>query len=141
YLAILLKGISPTIAVEDPCYPLIACAFQAEGFTVLTATEADKGIDISRLLQASTRIVAVAPSHQFPGGRVMPINERMELLKWAKEQEGYIIEDDYGGELRYVGQPVPALQGLAPDANVTYVGGFSQILAPDMCIHYMVLPE
>lgn len=141
YLAILLKGISPAVAVEDPCYPLIARTFQAEGFAVLTATEADKGIDISRLLQSSVRIVAVAPSHQFPGGRVMPINERMELLKWAKEQEGYIIEDDYGGELRYVGQPVPALQGLAPDANVIYVGGFSQILAPDICIHYLVLPE
>lgn len=141
YLAILLKGISPAVAVEDPCYPLIARTFQAEGFAVLTATEADKGIDISRLLQASARIVAVAPSHQFPGGRVMPVNERMELLKWVKEQEGYIIEDDYGGELRYIGQPVPALQGLAPDANVIYVGGFSQILAPDMCIHYMVLPE
>ncbi|GAA0136228.1 PLP-dependent aminotransferase family protein [Paenibacillus sp. YSY-4.3] len=141
YLAILLKGISPAVAVEDPCYPLIARTFQAEGFAVLTASEAEKGIDISRMVKASARIVAVAPSHQFPGGRVMPINERMELLKWAKEQEGYIIEDDYGGELRYLGQPVPALQGLAPDANVIYVGGFSQILAPDICIHYMVLPE
>lgn len=141
YLAILLKDISPVMAVEDPCYPLLPYTFQAEGYEISYVTEADQGINISRLLQTSARIVAVSPSHQYPGGRVMPINERMELLRWAEAHGGYIIEDDYGGELRYLGQPVPALQGLAPGASVVYIGGFSQILAPDICIHYMVLPD
>lgn len=141
YLAILLKDISSVLAVEDPCYPLLPYTFQKEGYAISYVTEGDQGFDMSRLLKTSARIVAVSPSHQYPGGRVMPIIERMELLTWAEEYGGYIIEDDYGGELRYLGQPVPALQGLAPDVNVIYIGGFSQILAPDICIHYMVLPD
>ncbi|MBB6634200.1 PLP-dependent aminotransferase family protein [Cohnella thailandensis] len=141
YLAITMKDLSPGIAVENPCYPLIPYAFQAQGYELFPVTEADKGISISRLGNTDARIVAVSPSHQFPGGRVMPFHERLELLEWAKENHAYIIEDDYGGELRYYGQPIPALQGLGSSANVIYVGGFSQILAPDLCIHYMVLPE
>lgn len=70
----------------------------------------------------------------------MPYAERAELLEWAKASRSFIIEDDYGGELRYEGLPVPALQGLDAGADVVYVGGFSQIFAPDVCIHYMVLP-
>ncbi|WMT40897.1 PLP-dependent aminotransferase family protein [Paenibacillus sp. D2_2] len=96
YLAILLKDVSSVMAVEDPCYPLLPYTFQAEGYGISYVTEADQGIDISRLLKTSARIVAVSPSHQYPGGRVMPINERMELLRWAEAHGGYIIEDDYG---------------------------------------------
>lgn len=141
YLAAMMRDLSPGIAVENPCYPLIPSTFQAQGYELFHVTEADKGISISRLQSTPARIVAVSPSHQFPGGRVMPFNERLELLEWAKENQAYILEDDYGGELRYHGQPVPALQGLDSTANVIYIGGFSQILAPDLCIHYMVLPE
>ena len=43
-------------------------------------------------------------------GMVMPLKRRMELLKWAQDQEKrYIIEDDYDSEFRYKGQPIPAL--------------------------------
>ncbi len=141
YLAVMLKEVSLGIAVENPCYPLIPSTFQAQGYQVLPLTDADKGISSLKLHRTTARIVAVSPSHQFPSGRVMPFQERIALLEWAKENQAYIVEDDYGGELRYHGQPVPALQGLDPTANVIYVGGFSQILAPDICIHYLVLPE
>lgn len=71
----------------------------------------------------------------------MPLTRRLELLEWAKKTDGFLIEDDYGGEFRYQGKPVPSLQGLLPNDHVIYLGGFSQVLAPDFCIHYMVLPE
>lgn len=71
----------------------------------------------------------------------MPLSRRLELLEWANAVDGYLIEDDYGGEFRYQGKPVPALQGLVPNDRVIYLGGFSQVLAPDICIHYLVLPE
>ncbi|MBO9597783.1 MAG: PLP-dependent aminotransferase family protein [Cohnella sp.] len=141
YLAVMLRNHSSGIAVENPCYPLIPSTFQAQGYELFSLTDADKGISIEKLTRTTARIVAVSPSHQFPNGRVMPFHERIALLEWAKANQAYIVEDDYGGELRYHGQPVPALQGLDPTANVVYVGGFSQILAPDICIHYLVLPE
>lgn len=141
FLAVMLRGFSSGIAVENPCYPLIPSVFQEHGYEVIPLTEADQGIAVSRLQRTPARVIAAAPSYQFPGGRVMPLSERLELLQWAKENQAYLIEDDYGGEFRYQSQPIAALQGLDPQANVIYLGGFSQILAPDVCIHYMVLPE
>jgi GntR family transcriptional regulator/MocR family aminotransferase len=140
-LGVMLQDFSPSIAVENPCYPLIPSAFRQQGYEVVPLTEADQCISAARLEQMNARILAVAPSHQFPGGRIMTIQERLDLLQWAKVKRACIIEDDYGGELRYQGKPIAALQGLDPAAMVVYVGGFSQIHAPDLCIHYMVLPE
>ena len=58
----------------------------------------------------------------------MPIERRMELLKWAYGKEGrYIIEDDYDSEFRYKGKPIPALQGYDAEDKVIYLGTFSKI--------------
>ncbi|WP_166244198.1 PLP-dependent aminotransferase family protein [Paenibacillus turpanensis] len=142
YLALLLRDVSSVIAAEQPSYPLIPSTFESEGYEVYTIPPADHGgISVPHLEQSSARILFVSPSHRFPDGRVMPFSERLELLEWAKRREAYILEDDYGRELRYQGQSIPALQGVDSRANVIYLGGFSQILAPDLCIHYMVLPE
>ena len=46
----------------------------------------------------------------------MSLKRRLELLEWARQTEAWIIEDDYDGEFRYAGRPIPSLQGL-PAAN------------------------
>jgi GntR family transcriptional regulator/MocR family aminotransferase len=69
------------------------------------------------------------PSHQYPLGIVMPMKRRMELLKWAAEEENrFIIEDDYDSEFRYKGKPIPALQGFDVNEKVIYLGTFSRAL-------------
>ncbi|PZD96108.1 PLP-dependent aminotransferase family protein [Paenibacillus sambharensis] len=141
YLAEMLRGSVRSVIIENPCYPLIPSAFRAGGFEVVPGCSADEGIEAFRLPQAPGCMAVVSPAHRFPSGRVMPLQERLHLLEWARKHGCYILEDDYGGELRYQGRPVPALQSLDTTANVIYVGGFSQILAPDICIHYMVLPN
>ncbi len=50
-----------------------------------------------------------------------------------------MFEDDYDGEFRYAGQPVPALAGLDPDA-VIYCGTFAKSLFPSCRLGYLVLP-
>ncbi len=47
----------------------------------------DTGIDIATLRQSKADIVYVTPSHQFPTGVVMPIGKRLELLRWADENQ------------------------------------------------------
>lgn len=71
----------------------------------------------------------------------MPISRRMDLIKWAEEKNGYIIEDDYDGEYRYKGKPIPSLQGLSTKESVVYLGTFSKSLIPSIRISYMVLPS
>jgi GntR family transcriptional regulator/MocR family aminotransferase len=65
----------------------------------------------------------------------------MELIHWADEVGGYLIEDDYDGEFRYQGKPIPSLQGLDEQGNVIYLGTFSKSLFPSIGISYMVLPQ
>lgn len=72
----------------------------------------------------------------------MPMKKRVELLRWAGQQEGrYLIEDDHDSEYRYKGKPIPSLQSIDAGENVIYLGTFSNSIAPSLRVSYMVLPK
>ena len=50
----------------------------------------------------------------------MPVQKRMEVIRWADSTNGYILEDDYDSELRLSGRPVPSLTVLTA-AGVLYI--------------------
>ena len=56
----------------------------------------------------------LTPAHQCPTGAVLSPARRHELVQWAHDVDGVILEDDYDAEFRYDRQPVGSLQGLAP---------------------------
>ncbi|WP_261376012.1 PLP-dependent aminotransferase family protein [Brevibacillus brevis] len=69
----------------------------------LAATDA-YGMDMEQLPSLSAhrpRFVFVTPSHQFPLGGTMPIQRRLQLIRYAREADCYIVEDDYDSEFRY----------------------------------------
>jgi GntR family transcriptional regulator/MocR family aminotransferase len=70
----------------------------------------------------------------------MPYGVREQLLHWANERGAYIIEDDYDGEFRYEGKPIPSLQSLDRQDRVIYIGTFSKAFTPALRMNYMVLP-
>lgn len=129
------------MSTEDPGYLPVQKIFRDHNFSITKVPVADDGICIEKLPSNIPSAVYVNPSNQFPTGSVMPIGRRYELLKWARENNSYILEDDYDSELRYFGKPVPALQGLEKNSNVIYLGSFSSTLFPAIKISYMVLPE
>ncbi|MFM1654338.1 PLP-dependent aminotransferase family protein [Brevibacillus sp. B_LB10_24] len=136
-----LKKSGPKVAVEDPGYVGARFVFERNGFSICPiALEAD-GLNLDELQKSGAGMVYVTPSHQYPYGMVMPIAKRLKLLQWAFESGGLIVEDDYDGEFRYHGKPIPSLQGLAgSDGNVVYVGTFSKSLLPSLRVSYMVVP-
>ncbi|TLS53957.1 PLP-dependent aminotransferase family protein [Paenibacillus antri] len=140
-LAMMLRERVTALATEEPGYRLVPATFASFGVRIAPIELDEHGLDVTRLYESGAQAVCVSPSHQFPLGIVMPVARRLQLLEWARETGGYIVEDDYGGEFRYAGQPIPALQGLVPNDRVIYLGGFSQAFAPDVCLHYMVLPS
>lgn len=87
------------------------------------------------------RMIFVTPSCHQPLGLTMPMEQRLNLIRLARQWGSWIIEDDYDSEYRFQGQPIPALQGLAPDSRVIFVGTFAKILFPAMRLGYMVVPE
>jgi GntR family transcriptional regulator / MocR family aminotransferase len=140
-LCLALNDIGSYMAFEEPGYNGARQVFINNGFEVNPVPLEEDGININELKKSLSKIVYITPSHQFPCGMVMPVAKRLELLHWAASVNGYIIEDDYDGEFRYQGKPIPALQGLDTSGSVIYLGTFSKSLTPSIRISYMVLPE
>ncbi|WP_411681423.1 PLP-dependent aminotransferase family protein [Clostridium thailandense] len=140
-LAHILSNIHTSIAFEEPSYLGAKAVFKHFNFNITPINLEIDGIDIESLYKSISQIVYVTPSHQYPYGMVMPISKRLKLLQWAEEKDGLIIEDDYDGEFRYKGRPIPSLQGLDKINRVIYLGSFSKSLMPSMRISYLVLPE
>ena len=63
------------------------------------------------------------------------------MLSWAHKSRAFIFEDDYDGEYRFEGRPIPSLQSLDRHGSVVHVGSFSKLLFPSLRIGYVVLPE
>lgn len=82
----------------------------------------------------------LTPSQMTVWGEVMPVGDRMKLLKDAINKNMLIIEDDYNSEFRYYNRPTPSLQGLSGGQGVVYLGTFSRLLLPSIRMSYMVLP-
>src|SRR5207247_6789858 len=90
--------------------------------------------------RAAARLVAVAPSHQYPLGVTMTLARRLELLRVARRMRAWVLEDDYDSEFRYSSRPIAALQGLDHDGRVIYLGTFSKTLFPSLRLGYAVVP-
>ena len=83
--------------------------------------------------------VLLTLAHQFPLGLVLAASRRSQVVRWAADTGGLVVEDDYDGEFRYDRQPVGALQALAPE-RVVYAGTASKTLAPGLRLGWLVLP-
>jgi GntR family transcriptional regulator / MocR family aminotransferase len=140
HLLTMIIGRESVFSMEDPGFHRIRETFKDQGVLLKPIPLDQNGININLLYESGAEVTYVTPSHQFPIGMVMPINRRMELLQWAYEREAYIIEDDYDGEFRYKGKPIPSLQGLDTNGRVVYLGTFSKSLIPSLRISFMVLP-
>lgn len=128
---------NPNVAYESPGYEKAERVFQANAKT--KPIDVFKGIDLDELKKVNT--IYTSPSHQYPFGTIMPINERLKMIEWARVNKAFIIEDDYNSVLRYSGNPIPSLQGLDNHDVVVYLGSFSNMMFPSINISYMVLPK
>jgi GntR family transcriptional regulator / MocR family aminotransferase len=72
---------------------------------------------------------------------MLSLPRRLELLAWAAKTGAWIIEDDYDGEFRYHGRPLPALKSLDHASRVFYAGSFSKVLSPGLRLGYLVVPS
>lgn len=138
----MILGMDHTIAFEDPTYKQAYRMAGGMSYNRIPVSMDKNGMKVTELEKSGADIAYVTPSHQYPTGVIMPIRRRMELLKWACEEQGrYIVEDDYDSEFRYKGKPIPALKGYDASDKVIYLGTFSKSIAPAIRLSYMVLPK
>lgn len=129
--------------IEEPGYFFARDAFKLAGAKLVPVPVDEDGIDVEAGLRRArrARFAVVTPSHQFPTGAALSLSRRLALLKWAAAEDAWIIEDDYDGELRYRGRPLPALKSLDKSGRVIHAGTFSKVLFPGLRTGYLVVPD
>lgn len=129
--------------MENPGYPGATSAIRRFGGRVCPVPILHDGMDLDFAMRhyPKAKLAYVTPSHQFPMGNTMALNERIKLLNWAAAHQMWIVEDDYDSEFRYNSRPIPALQGMDTNGNVIYLGTLSKVLLPALRLGYMVFPS
>lgn len=130
-----------SIGMEEPGSNYVRCIFEINKFRIEPVEVREDGLDVKQLENSKCKITFVTPSHQFPKGVIMSARNRLQILNWAQNQNGIIIEDDYDSEMRFTGKPIPSLKSLDKIDRVIYLGSFSKIFIPTLRISFMVLPN
>jgi len=86
------------------------------------------------------KFIYVVPDFQNPSGITMTLERRKELLELAYKYEIPILEDSPYRDLRYAGQPVPAIYSLDHQEHVMVLGTFSKILGPGLRLAWILAP-
>lgn len=136
----LLRSYGDTVAVEKNGSRHAMQVFSDCGFRIEKIESDGDGVLPGKLYGSKADFLLINPSGSLKTGRSIQMNRRFELLRWAEEQNGFILEDDYNGELRYNTRPIPALQGHDRE-RVIYLGSFSKLLLPSVRLGYAVLPQ
>ena len=132
-----------SLLVEDPSWGRLREVAASAGLTPVPVPVDRDGIDVDALVAAAARTGAraalITPAHQFPLGAALSPARREAIVRWARQVDGLLIEDDYDAEFRYDRRPIAALQGLAPE-RVVLVGSLSKSVAQALGLGWAVMP-
>ena len=87
------------------------------------------------------KLLYTIPNFHNPAGVDMTLARRRRVVELAEQYNVVILEDDAYGELRFSGEPLPALYKLAPKGRVLRSATFSKILAAGLRIGYVTAPK
>jgi len=139
-LAELLCTDGKKILMEDPCNSEMLQTFLHRGCQVVPIPADAHGVQTQFLPDGTGACaVYVTPSHQFPMGGILPASRRATLIRYARENDLFIIEDDYDSEFRYCGEPIAPLYTMDP-LRVVYIGTFSKVLFPALRVGFAIVP-
>ncbi|MDQ6604619.1 MAG: PLP-dependent aminotransferase family protein, partial [Chloroflexota bacterium] len=148
----LLVDRGDTIISEDPVWPGGVGLFNTIGAKVVTVPLDDHGIRVDVLeerlaaLKAEgirPKFIYTLPTFQNPVGVTAPVERRLRVLDLAAEYDTFVFEDDAYNDLRFDGEPLPAIYALDRERGgnrVISIGTFSKILGAGMRIGWVVAP-
>jgi GntR family transcriptional regulator/MocR family aminotransferase len=134
------------VIFEEPGSITDSLAYTSKGAELVLAPHDAEGIDVCFLKSYRQATAAhIISTANFPSGITMSTERRMQLLRWASDNQVVIVEDGYGSGFVHQSPVAPTLHKLArtmekPPA-VIYLGSLSQLLNPGLRLGYVVLPE
>jgi GntR family transcriptional regulator / MocR family aminotransferase len=144
-LDLLLRSLAPVhqLAIEDPGPEPVRRLLQLHRIKPQAIPVDEQGLRVDLLPRGADACAAVhvIPSHQYPTGWAMSLERRANLLAWAGQHDGLVIEDDYDSEFRFDRLPPIALAALDQAERVVYIGSFSKTLFPGLRLGFCLVPE
>ena len=132
-----------TVLVESPTYSLALQAFRSWGAHVVAVTSDEQGLRPDALQDQLRRrgpaVVYLLPTFQNPTGRTMSAARRAAVADVVVRNGALVLEDDVYTDLRFEGDPLPAVKSYAPD-HVAYVTSLSKTFAPALRTGVVVPP-
>lgn len=134
--ALLIEG--DTVAVEDPGFPPAGLTMMYRKMNIVPVPVDEQGIIVDHIPNQS-KLIFVTPAHQSATGVIMSAKRRRQIIKTAIQNQAWIIEDDYDGEFRHKGDPLPPL--FSQEQNHTlYLMSFSKMIAPGIRLSAIIGP-
>jgi len=102
-----------------------------------------RGWDRHRAVGArvGTRAAALPGGHlelPEPTGATLPLAARRELLEAARAARVPVVENDAYGDLRYQGEPLPAIKQLDENGGTVLLRSFSKVSFPGLRVGWVV---
>jgi 2-aminoadipate transaminase len=134
-----------TVAVEDPLYTGLKNLLTGMGAQLCGIPVGSDGMDPVHLERAlereKPRFLVVTSNFQNPTGASLPLPVRKALLDAARKTSVPVIENDAYGELRYSGEPLPALKQLDEGGGTVLLRSFSKVSFPGLRVGWAVGPK
>ena len=128
-------------AIESPSYAKIRQVYEARGIRCDLLPLGRDGIRPEALRRTSATILHITPFRSYPSGVTASATRRADYLRWADQEDHYIVEDDFESEFSLLRKPEETVFSRAPRENVLYLNTFSRTLSPALRVGYLVLPR
>ena len=140
-LIVQLLGKDRIFGLENPSYEKIRRVYEANGISCEMLSMGPDGIKSTELAKTRATVLHITPFNSYPSKITASVSKRQEYLRWARRQNGYIIEDNYASELTVSMKNDDTVFSMAEQSNVLYLNTFSETIAPSVRVGYLILPE
>jgi len=133
------------VAIEDPVYHGLVRVFARAGAELLPVPVDQDGLNVEALEETlerhRPRLLIVTPSFQNPTGATLTLERRKRVVSLARRYGVVLVENDIYTELRYRGQPLPALKELDESGNTILLRSYSKVLFPGLRVGWTIAPR
>src|SRR5262249_42108865 len=86
------------------------------------------------------KFLYLVPTFQNPSGITLTAERRPQVIEICQRRGVLIVEDNPYAQVRFEGEPVPALRSLT-DEGIIYLGTLSKVVCPGIRIGWVLAPE
>lgn len=135
-----------TLICEDPSFIGALNAFRSYHARLVGCLTDEHGMRMDILenllkTQPNVKLIYTIPTFQNPSGKTLSLERRREMISLAEKYNVMILEDSPYFELRYSGEPVPAIKSMDEHGRVIYAGSYSKVLAPGIRMGFACAPR